>query len=77
MKQFLFLCITTLALTISSPVFSADENKDEMDDPSKMTIEKVIASCESQYTAETYPDTEERNKLIDQCIEENSVNIKE
>jgi len=77
MKQFFFLCMAALALTISNPVFSADENKDDMADSSKMTIEKVIESCESQYTSEAYPDTEERNKLVDQCVEENSAGIKE
>jgi len=76
MKQFFFLCMTALALSVSSPVFSADENK-EADDESKMTVEKIIASCESQYTADLYPDTEERNKLVDQCVEESSANVKE
>jgi len=75
MKQFFYMCMAVLALAVSSPVFSADENKDA--DDSKMTIEKVIASCESQYTADMYPDPEERSKLIDQCVEENSANIKE
>lgn len=76
MKQFFFLCMATLALIISNPVFSADENKD-MDDSSKMTIDQIITSCESQYTAEAYPDTNERDKLIDQCVEDNSASVKE
>lgn len=75
MKQFFFMCITSLALSISSPVFSADENK-EMDDSSNMNIENIIASCEKQFTAEMYPDTDERNNLIDQCVEDNSSNPK-
>jgi hypothetical protein len=28
--------------------------------------------CEEQYTPETYPDDEERNRLIEQCINDNS-----
>lgn len=71
MKQFFFLSMTFIALSISSPVFSADENK-EMDDASSMAIENIIASCEKQYTADMYPDTDERNNLIDQCIEDKS-----
>ena len=35
-------------------------------------IEKVITMCEEQYNENVYPDVEERNKLVDQCIEENS-----
>jgi hypothetical protein len=76
MKQLFFLCMASFALSISSPVFSADENKD-MADPSEMAIEKIIASCEKQYTAEMYPDADERDKLVDQCIEENSSGAKE
>lgn len=79
MKRFLFLCMTTLALVISYPVFSADEdqNTDQAtdqatDDSSKMSIENIIAACEAQYTAEMYPDTEERNKIIDQCVDESA-----
>lgn len=75
MKQIFFICMASLALSISSPVFSAEEGK-EMDDSSKMMIENIIASCEKQYTAEMYPDTDERNSLIDQCVEDKSVESK-
>lgn len=71
------MCITTLALGISYPVFSADEdqNTDQAidqptDDSSQTSTDKIIATCEEQYPAESYSDTEERNKLIDQCVNE-------
>jgi hypothetical protein len=32
-------------------------------------VDKVIAMCEDQFTMETYPDENERNRLIDECIE--------
>lgn len=32
-------------------------------------VDKVIAMCEDQYTMESYPDENERNRLIDECIE--------
>jgi hypothetical protein len=79
MKRFLFLCMTILALGISYPVFSADEdqNTDQAtdqatDDSSQMSTEKIIAACEEQFPADSYPDTEERNKLIDQCVDEST-----
>jgi len=75
MKRFLLLCMTALALGISYPVFSADEdqNTDQAaDDASKLSIEKTIAACEDQFPTESYPDTEERNKLIDQCVDESA-----
>lgn len=65
MKRQLPLFLALITLLMSSPLFAADND-------SKMNIEKVIASCEEQYTAETYPNEEERAKLIEQCIEDNT-----
>jgi hypothetical protein len=64
--QPLFLALLTLA--VSCPVLASESQSDS----GKMNIELVIATCEEQYTAEMYPDAEERSKLIDQCIEDNS-----
>jgi hypothetical protein len=69
MKTKLLLCLSVLFLVATTTVFAADENDTEAQASDSDT---VIAMCESQYTAETYPDEEERNKLIDQCITENS-----
>ena len=75
MKQILPWCLAISFLAICNPALSAeDSGKAEAE---KMTIESIIASCEEQYTVETYPDAEERNKLIDQCIEDNSAALKE
>jgi len=63
--KFVFL-LAALLSTVAAPVYSAD------DDSEKMKIEKVIATCEDQYSEDKYPDADERNKLIDKCIEENS-----
>jgi len=32
-------------------------------------VDQVIAMCEEQFSAETYTDENERNRLIDECIE--------
>lgn len=57
-------------LAINVPVLFAAEQDES--GASKMNIEKVVDMCEGQYNESVYPDPEERNKLIDQCIEENS-----
>ena len=69
MKFNLPLFLALIILAVSSPVFAADADK--------MNIEKVIAACEEQYTAATYPNEEERAQLIEQCIEENSASKSE
>jgi hypothetical protein len=69
MKTKLLLCLAALFLVATTNVFAADENDAEA---RANDSESVVAMCENQYTAETYPDEEERDKLIDQCISENS-----
>jgi hypothetical protein len=69
MKTKLLLCLFALLLVTTTTLFAADENDAEAKPADSDT---VIAQCESQYSAETYPDEEERNKLTDQCIDENS-----
>ena len=32
-------------------------------------VDQVIAMCEEQFTPESYADENERNRLIDECIE--------
>ena len=66
MKAYLSLTFAAMLLVGAAPVLSADDDSD------KMKIEKVIVACEEQYSEEKYPDADERNKLIDKCIEENS-----
>lgn len=66
MKTTLLFCLSAFLLLATTTLFAADEKADASDS------DAVITMCENQYTAETYPDEEERNKLIDQCISENS-----
>jgi len=66
MKTFFSIVFGALIILASSPVFSAD------DESEKMKIEKIITTCEDQYPEDKYSDADERNKLIDKCIEDNS-----
>ena len=70
MKTSLALVFTVVISAISAPVWSAED-----EDSKSMQIEKIIAACEAQYTEEGVPDPEERNKLIDQCIDEQTAKI--
>ena len=66
MNTRLALISAALLLTVAAPVLAADDDSD------KMKIEKIIADCEDTYSEDKYPDADERNKLIDKCIEEKS-----
>ena len=49
-------------LLIFGAAFAADEQKE-------VDIDEVIAKCEDKYTSEAVADENERNKLIDECVE--------
>ena len=67
MKISKLLMFAMLVSMFSLPVWSAEEGEG---DSKSMQIEKIIADCENQYKEEEVPDPEERNRLIDQCIDE-------
>ena len=69
MKTKLLFCLSALFLLASTTIFAAEENET---DAKAAEAEAVISMCEEQYTAETYPSEEERDKLIEQCINDNS-----
>lgn len=66
MKVYMSVAFIALIMLGAGAVYSADE------ETSKMDIEKIIQLCEEQYAEDKYPDVDERNKLIDQCIDENT-----
>ena len=70
MKSVFSCCLALLLLAIYSPAFSAEDA--EASDSGKTSVEAVIASCEQEYTVEAYPDEEERNKMIESCIEKST-----
>ena len=53
-----FFCATVIA---------AEENDDKM---SVASTDEYVSSCEKQFSADVYPDADERNALIDQCVNE-------
>ena len=73
MKGFFKVAFTIIALVggNSFVAFASDTEKQD----GKMEIEKIIENCEKMYTAETYPDDQERQNYIEQCIDENSSNL--
>jgi hypothetical protein len=70
MKSVLSCCLALVLLAMYSPAFSAEDT--EASESAKLSIESIIASCEQEYTVEGYPDEEERNKMIEQCIEKST-----
>jgi len=70
MKAYLPLALASLLGLGVTPLFAADEQAGE--GSGKMKIEQVISACEEQFPEDKYPDVDERNKLIDQCIDEKS-----
>jgi hypothetical protein len=70
MKFVLACCLALCLAVFYSPAFSAEESDNS--DSAKTSIESIIASCEQEYTVDSYPDEEERNKMIEQCIEKSS-----
>ena len=69
MKSYLPLSLAILLLAANSSALMAEE---KAEGGSKMSIEAVVENCEKQYSEDKYPDPDERNKMIDQCIDENS-----
>lgn len=65
MKAKLLFCLAAMITLASTAAFAADDDK-------SVDAGAVIAMCEDQYTAEAYPNDEERNQLIEQCISDNS-----
>ena len=69
MKSYLPWFMALLLLVANSSALMAEE---KAEGGGKMSIESIVENCEKQYSEEQYPDPDERNKLIDQCIDEKS-----
>lgn len=66
MKNWFMVLLASAVLLFTAVAFAADEESSEQD----AKYNKVAAACESQFTADMYPDDEERNAKIDACIEQ-------
>lgn len=74
MKHYVSWLLTlVMFLTVSTIVLA--EEKTDTEGNSQLAIEKIVDDCEKQYNEQNYPDPDERNNLIDQCIDEKSANL--
>ena len=71
MRQYLPSALALISLLVFGSTALAEEKAPN--ESGQLSIEKVIEDCEKQYSEQMYPDPDERNKLIDQCIDDNSV----
>lgn len=71
MKSYLPWLLVVLLFAVGGSTLMAAEKSDS--ESGKMSIEAVVENCEKQFNDEKYPDEEERNKLIDKCIDEHPV----
>lgn len=62
MKKLLVASAVLFGSLLLSVAFAQDEQQ-------AVDVDQVIAMCEEQFSAETYTDENERNRLIDECIE--------
>jgi hypothetical protein len=63
-----------VALILAGFIFVASaiaaEDGQEEQSMSSPTGDEIVAMCEEKYSADSYPDEDERNKVIDECINE-------
>jgi hypothetical protein len=63
-KKILAASIVLVGSVLLSVAFAQDQEQEEVD------VDRVIAMCEDQFNVESYSDENERNRLIDECIED-------
>ena len=61
--------ILASAVLVGAVLFGAAFAQDQEQEQESIDVDKVIAMCEDQYSTETYSNENERNRLIDECIE--------
>ncbi|MGD8591437.1 MAG: hypothetical protein PVF82_01315 [Gammaproteobacteria bacterium] len=64
MKKIVLASAVLLGSLLLGSAFAQDDQDQEGVD-----VDKVIAMCEEQFSVESYSDENERNRLIDECIE--------
>ena len=63
MKKIIFASAVLIGSLLLGSAFAQDQEQEGVD------VDKVIAMCEEQFSVESYSDENERNRLIDECIE--------
>ena len=71
MKKSLYLIILLLTAILYVSSINASQEDEENESNASPTGDEIVTMCEGQFTIEAYSDDEERNNLIDQCINDN------
>jgi hypothetical protein len=69
-KPYYLVALILAGFIYIGSAIAAEEGQEEQQSMSSQTGDEVVAMCEEKFTADNYPDEEERNKLIDECINE-------
>ena len=64
------IAVIVLTVLLSGAVVAQEKELDLTEDQQASVVDQVIESCEAQYSIETYTDENERNNLIDQCVDD-------
>jgi len=75
MNKFVSITAALLLSIFCATLIAAEE--DEENKLSALTTDEIATSCEKQYSAETYPNDEERMALVDQCMDEKEDLVKQ
>ena len=65
MKKIIFASAVLIGSLLLGSAFAQDQDQEQ----EGVDVDKVIAMCEEQFSVESYSDENERNRLIDECIE--------
>ena len=74
MNKVLYLTILFLIAVFSFSKVSASEEGQQSE---LLSADEIVAMCEDKYGVESYSDDEERNNLIDKCINDSIGDTKE
>ena len=72
MKKIALLIVLLAASLFSFTGVMASEEAGEGSDKQAPSSEEVVAMCEDKFNSEKYSDENERNNLIDACINEST-----
>jgi hypothetical protein len=62
------LSLVLFGFVVSASAFAAGEEQESQ--ATDAEVDAAIAMCEEKYSAESYADEEERNTLINQCVDD-------
>lgn len=68
-KPFYLVALLFAGLMYFAGAIASQEGQEEQQSMSP-TGDELVAMCEEQYSVENYPDEDQRNSLIDTCINE-------